>query len=83
MIVFNIMTCLNWWHDSKFLINRRSKTWVIHFRREDLMKKEANYQNINCCKCGEHIDDTQIINPAKTHSGLYWMLSQLFFLIIR
>ncbi len=41
----------NWWYlycDSMFLITRWSKTWVINFRREDLMKKEANYLNIKC-----------------------------------
>ncbi len=43
----------------------------MNFRREDLMKKEANYLNINCCKCGEHFDATQFMNPAKKHLGLY------------
>ena len=57
-------------YDSMFVINRRSKTWVTHLRREDIMKKEANYMNINCFKCCEHVDATQYMNPAKKHIGL-------------
>ena len=33
---------------------------MINVRCEDIMKKEANYLNINCCKCGEHFDATQL-----------------------
>ena len=54
---------------------------MTNFRREDLMKKEANYLNIKIImlKCGEHFDATQLINPVKKHLGLYRMLSQLLF----
>ena len=67
-------------YDSMFVIIRRSKTWVINVRCEDIMKKDANYLNINCCKCGEHFDATQYINPAKKHLCLHGILPHILFL---
>ena len=72
------MTCLNWWYiisDNKFIITGISRTLVINVRCEDLTKKEANYLDINCSKCGEHFDATQYMNPVKKHVGLYGMQS--------
>ena len=67
-----------------FLITRWSKTWVINVRREDLMKKEANYLNIKCWNVVSilMLQSTQFMNPAKSkkHLDLYGMLSQLVFL---
>ena len=39
-----------------FRITRRSKRWVINCRRDDLMKKDANYLYNQCRMCDEHVD---------------------------
>ena len=43
--MFQVVVCEL--YDIMSVITRRSKTWVTNVRCEDLMKKEANYLNIN------------------------------------
>ena len=47
-----------------FLITRRGKRWVINCRRDDLMKKDANYLYNQCRMCDEHFDASQFMDPA-------------------
>ena len=54
-----------------FLITRRSKIWVINCRRDDLMKKDANYLYNQCRMCDEHFDASQFMDTASKHS-LVW-----------
>ena len=55
-----------------FLITRRSKIWVINCRRDDLMKKDANYLYNQCRMCDEHFDASQFMDPAsKPCMGCY------------
>ena len=51
-----------------FLITRRSKRWVINCRRDDLMKKDANYLYNQCRMCEEHFDASQFMDPASKGS---------------
>ena len=47
------------------LIICRSKEWVVLSRREDLLKKDAQYLHKNCKICAEHFEDVMFSNPLK------------------
>ena len=67
--MFQVVVCEL--YDIMSVITRRSKTWVTNVRCEDLMKKEANYLNINWSKWDEHLDVIQYIHPAKKQLTLW------------
>lgn len=43
----------------------RSKEWVVLSRREDLLKKDAEYLYKNCRICAEHFEDMMFSNPLR------------------
>ena len=61
-----------------FLITRRSKWWVINCRRDDLMKKEANYLYNQCRMCDEHFDASLFMDPASKRSLVWDAIPTIF-----
>ena len=61
-----------------FLITRRSKRWVINCRRDDLMKKDANYLCNQCRMCDEHFDASQFTDPASKRSLVWDAIPTIF-----
>ena len=61
-----------------FLITRISKRWVINCRRDDLMKKDANYLYNQCRMCDEHFDASQFMDPASKCSLVWDAIPTIF-----
>ena len=61
-----------------FVITRRSKRWVINCRRDDLMKKDANYLYNQCRMCDEHFDASQFMDPASKRSLVWDAIPTIF-----
>ena len=61
-----------------FLITRRSKRWVINCRRDDLMKKDANYLYNQCRMCDEHFDASQFMDQASKRSLVWDAIPTIF-----
>lgn len=54
------------------LLCLRSKQWVVKSKREDLLKKTAEYLHKNCRLCDRHFQPLMFMNPAKKEDGLVW-----------
>ena len=78
MVLSECLNSLNWWYDSMCLITRRSKIWVINCRRDDLMKKDANYLYNQCRMCDEHFDASQFMDPASKRSLVWDAIPTIF-----
>ena len=51
---------------------------VINCRRDDLMKKDANYLYNQCRMCDEHFDASQFMDPASKRSLVWDAIPTIF-----
>ena len=64
-------TCMNMLMNLCCTDVSRSKAWVVHSRREDLLKKDADYLRKNCHLCAAHFEPSQFMN-TKARNKLIW-----------